>query len=46
MKLTLPIENVSPLIPQSGEMVLVDRVIDYGADFLLVKHKLNLIIFY
>lgn len=35
MKLALPIENVAPLIPQSGEMVLVDRITDYGEDFLI-----------
>lgn len=35
MKLSLPIDNVAPLIPQSGEMVLIDRVLDYGDDFLV-----------
>jgi len=34
MDFTLPIENVAPLVPQSGEMVLIDRVIDFGEDFL------------
>lgn len=41
MKLSLPIENVSPLIPQSGEMVLIDRVIDYGADFLIGEAQIK-----
>lgn len=31
----LPIENVAPFIPQSGEMVLVDRIMDVGEDFLI-----------
>ncbi|AFU20051.1 dehydratase [Actinobacillus suis H91-0380] len=34
MDFTLPIENVAPLVPQSGEMVLIDRVTDFGEDFL------------
>lgn len=32
--LNLPIENVAPFVPQSGEMVLLDRVTNFGDNFL------------
>ncbi|WP_439287453.1 ApeP family dehydratase [Lonepinella sp. BR2357] len=32
--LTCPINDVAPLIPQSGEMALLDRVLAFGDDFL------------
>ncbi|WP_150538308.1 hotdog family protein [Actinobacillus vicugnae] len=34
MDVKLPIENVAPLVPQSGDMVLIDRITDFGDDFL------------
>lgn len=41
MKLALPIEKVAPLIPQSGDMVLVDRILDYGEDFLIGEAEIR-----
>ncbi|OOF70753.1 hotdog family protein [Rodentibacter caecimuris] len=32
--LTLPIKNVAPFVPQSGRMVLLDQITDFGEDFL------------
>ncbi|WP_386693518.1 dehydratase [Lonepinella sp. MS14435] len=35
--LTCPINDVAPLIPQSGEMALLDCVTAFGADFLTAE---------
>lgn len=40
-KLTFPITDVAPLIPQSGAMVLLDNVTDYGSDFLTAETTLR-----
>lgn len=42
MDFTLPIENVAPLVPQSGGMVLIDRVTDFGEDFLTGETEIRL----
>lgn len=35
--LTCPISDVAPLLPHSGEMVLLDRILEFGEDFLLAE---------
>lgn len=35
--LTLPITHIAPLVPHSGEMILLDRIIDFGTDFLIAE---------
>ena len=41
MDFSLPIDNVAPLIPQSGEMVLLDRIIAFGEDFLNAEAEIR-----
>lgn len=41
MDFTLPIEKVDSLVPQSGEMVLIDRVTDFGEDFLFGEAEIR-----
>ncbi|TDQ57671.1 putative hotdog family 3-hydroxylacyl-ACP dehydratase [Mesocricetibacter intestinalis] len=36
-ELRCPIESVAPLLPHRGRMILIDRVCDFGADFLLAE---------
>lgn len=40
-KLVCPIERVAPLLPHSGRMVLLDRITDYGADFLFAEAEIG-----
>ncbi len=39
--LTLPITHVAPLVPHGGEMILIDRIMDFGDDFLLAQADIN-----
>lgn len=39
--LTFPITDVAPLIPQSGQMVLLDTITAHGADFLTAETTLQ-----
>lgn len=38
---TLPIEPASPFIPQSSEMALLDRITDFGEDFLVAEASIG-----
>ncbi|MDO4878725.1 MAG: thioester dehydrase [Neisseria sp.] len=40
-KLACPIENPAFLLPHSGRMVLIDRVTDYGADYVRVEAQVG-----
>ena len=33
--LTCPITDISPLIPHSGEMVMLDKITEFGEDYLI-----------
>ena len=35
--LTCPITQVEPLLPHSGKMVMLDKITDFGDDFLIVE---------
>lgn len=37
LDLTCPITNVAPLLPHSGEMVMLDKISDFGDDFLIAE---------
>lgn len=37
LDLTCPITNVAPLLPHSGEMVMLDKITDFGDDFLIAE---------
>ncbi|OOH90666.1 dehydratase [Pasteurellaceae bacterium 15-036681] len=39
--LTLPITHIAPLVPHSGEMILLDRITDFGADFLIAESEVK-----
>lgn len=39
--LVCPIENIAPLIPHSGEMILLDRIIDFGSDYLIAEAEIR-----
>ena len=41
INLTCPITDISPLVPHSGEMVLLDRIIDFGSDYLIAEAKIK-----
>ncbi|BFU60938.1 MULTISPECIES: hotdog family protein [Rodentibacter] len=41
MSLNLPIKNVAPFVPQSGEMVLLDRITSFGEDFLHAESEIR-----
>ena len=36
-KLTCPITDVAPLLPHSGEMVLLDKITAFGDDYLIAE---------
>lgn len=36
-----PIDNISSLIPHSGEMVLIDRITDFGDTFLTAESEIR-----
>ena len=40
-KLVCPIEQVAPLLPHSGDMVLLDRISDFGEDFLIAETEIH-----
>lgn len=40
-KLVCPIEQVAPLLPHSGDMVLLDRISDFGEDFLIAETEIR-----
>lgn len=40
-KLVCPIENVAPLLPHSGDMVLLDCISDFGKDFLIAETEIR-----
>ena len=35
--LTCPITDISPLIPHSGEMVMLDKITEFGEDYLIAE---------
>ena len=39
--LTCPITNIAPLVPHSGKMILLDRVVDFGDDFLVAEAEIR-----
>ncbi|WP_101775659.1 hotdog family protein [Pasteurella oralis] len=39
--LNCPIDNVAPLVPHSGEMVLLDRITAFGDDFLVAESMIR-----
>ncbi len=39
--LTCPITNIAPLIPHSGEMILLDRVIEFSAEHLIAETEVR-----
>lgn len=41
MTLTCPIENVAPLVPHSGEMILIDRITAFGDNFLTAEAEIR-----
>ncbi|QGM79976.1 dehydratase [Otariodibacter oris] len=41
IELTCPIINVEPLIPHSESMVLIDRITDFGDDFLIAESEIR-----
>ncbi len=40
-KLVCPIEQVAPLLPHSGDMVLLDRISEFGEDFLIAETEIR-----
>lgn len=38
---TCPIENPAFLLPHSGHMILIDRVLEYGDDYVYVEAKVD-----
>lgn len=41
LDLTCPIENIAPLIPHSGEMILLDRITEFGKDYLIAEAEIR-----
>ncbi|PJG84354.1 hotdog family protein [Conservatibacter flavescens] len=41
MDFSLPITQVAPLIPQSGEMVLLDKILAFGEDYLQAEAEIR-----
>ncbi|MDO5054183.1 dehydratase [Pasteurella oralis] len=39
--LNCPIDDVAPLVPHSGEMVLLDRITAFGDDFLVAESTIR-----
>lgn len=39
--LTCPITDIAPLVPHSGEMILLDRITDFGNDFLVAESEIR-----
>lgn len=39
--LTCPITNVAPMLPHSGEIVMLDKIIDFGEDFLIAETQIT-----
>ncbi|QIM62061.1 dehydratase [Pasteurellaceae bacterium Orientalotternb1] len=41
MELTCPIENVESLVPHSHQMVLLDRITEFGDNFLIAESEIR-----
>ncbi|WP_109078589.1 dehydratase [Aggregatibacter kilianii] len=41
LDLTCPITDIAPLVPHSGNMILLDRVTDFGEDFLVAEAEVR-----
>ncbi|ACX81937.1 ApeP family dehydratase [Aggregatibacter actinomycetemcomitans] len=41
LDLTCPITDIAPLVPHSGKMILLDRVTDFGDDFLIAEAEVR-----
>lgn len=41
MPLTCPITEIAPLVPHSGRMILIDRICDWGEDFLIAESEIR-----
>ncbi|HBO37531.1 MAG TPA: dehydratase [Pasteurellaceae bacterium] len=41
INLTCPITHLAPLLPQSGKMILIDRITDFGNDYLIAESKVE-----
>ncbi|EGV04994.1 hypothetical protein HMPREF9952_0578 [Haemophilus pittmaniae HK 85] len=41
LDLSLPIRQISPLLPHSGKMVLLDKITNFGTDFLEAETTLD-----
>ena len=41
MAISLPIEPAAPFIPQSADMALLDRIVDFGDDFLVGEAQIH-----
>lgn len=39
--LTCPITDIAPLVPHSGEMILLDRITAFGNDFLVAESEIR-----
>lgn len=39
--LTCPITDIAPLVPHTGKMILLDRVVDFGDDFLVAEAEIR-----
>lgn len=39
--LTCPIRYIAPLLPHSGEMILLDSILDFGDDFLVAETQIR-----
>lgn len=39
--LTCPITDIAPLVPHSGKMILIDRILDVGEDFLIAESEIR-----
>ncbi|AGI31488.1 TPA: dehydratase [Mannheimia haemolytica] len=40
-KFTFPIEQIAPLVPHSGNMILLDRITAFGEDFLTAETNIR-----
>lgn len=41
MELICPIENVAPLVPHRHKMVLIDRITEFGDNFLIAESEIR-----
>ena len=39
--LTCPITDIAPLVPHSGKMIMLDKILDFGTDFLIAEMEVR-----